>query len=183
VLVNAREQARNIVSEAREIGFSEQKEAWDQGFQAGLKQAQQEQASLTQSLARLVAGAVAAREQTMHNLDQTVVTLVLEVARAVLQREPTTAPDTILNVVRHAMRDLCVATTVAIRVNPDDVACLDQQRLELGLPAHTSVLIVGDPSVTRGGCLIESGAGRVDGTIEKQLARIGSTFDDHLAAS
>jgi flagellar assembly protein FliH len=183
VLLAARGQAREILATARADGAADRRQGWEAGYQAGQTQAQQDHGGLIDALAALANGAAVDYQQSMRNLDKTVVALVLDVAGAVLRREASVSPDTILHVVRGALSELSAGASVAIRVNPADLAMLDEQRLDLGVAASVEIMLVGDPTVTRGGCLLESGAGRVDGTIEKQLGRIGSYFDDHLDAS
>ncbi len=182
ILLNARGQAREIIASGQAMGMAESNRAWELGYQAGSAQAQADRAPLLQSLSQMVAAAAQDREKSMRNADETALTLVMEVARAVLRREASVSPDTVLYVVRGALSELSTDSSVAIRVNPLDVQVLEDQRLNLGLPASVEVFVVADPAVSQGGCMIESGAGRVDATIEKQLARIRSYFDDHLSA-
>jgi flagellar assembly protein FliH len=181
-VLNARSQAREIIASGQESGLAESQRAWELGYQAGSEQAQSEQSQLLQTLSQIVRAAAQDREKNMHSLDETVLTLVMEVAHAVLRREVRTSREAILHVVRGALSELSTDTSVAIRINPLDLQTLEQQRLDLGLPASIDVSFVADPAISPGGCLIESGAGRVDATIEKQLERIRTYFDDHLNA-
>lgn len=182
ILLNARAQAREIIAAGQELGMAESKRAWELGYQAGSAQARSELAPLLHTLSQIVTSATQDLEQNMRSLDGTVLSLVMEVARMVLHREASISRETVLYIVRDALSELSADSSVAIRVNPLDVQILEEQRLDLGLPANIDVMIVADPAVSQGGCLIESGAGRVDATIEKQLARIRRHFDDHLSA-
>lgn len=182
ILLNSRSQAREIIAAGQEMGLAESKRAWELGYQAGSAQAQSELAPLLQTLADIVTSAALDREQNVRNLDETVLTLVMEVAREVLRHEATVSRETVLYVVRGALNELSAGPSVAIRVNPLDLPVLEEQRLDLGVPSSIDVMLVADPAVSQGGCLIESGTGRVDATIEKQLTRIRSYFDDHLSA-
>ena len=186
IVLNARSQAREIIASGQEVSLTESQRAWDLsyqlGYQAGTAQAQSEHAQLLQRLSQVVSTAAQEHAQSVRNLDETLLTLVMEVANAVLHREARTAPETILSVVRGALSELSANSSVSIRINPLDLEMLEKQRLDLGLPASIEVSFIGDAAISLGGCQIESGAGRVDATLEKQLARIRTFFDDHISS-
>jgi len=182
IVLNARAQAREIIASGQEVGRAESQRAWELGYQAGTAQAQSEHAQLLQTLSQIVSTAAQEHAQSVRNLDDTLLTLVMEVASAVLHREARTAPETILSVVRGALSELSADSSVSIRINPLDLEILEKQRLDLGLPASIAVSFIGDTAISPGGCQIESGAGRVDATLEKQLARIRTYFDDHISS-
>jgi flagellar assembly protein FliH len=182
-LLNARTQAREIIASAQAVGRTESQRAWELGYQAGLAQAQAEQAPLTEALSGVLAGAVQDYQRTVRAMDESVLELVLEICRAVLPREAAAQPEALLPVVRAALRDLSLESMVSLRVHPSHAEVLNDQRLHLGLPASVELRIVGDPAMAPGGCLIESGAGRVDATIDTQLARIRQTLREALHAS
>jgi flagellar assembly protein FliH len=56
-----------------------------------------------------------------------------------------------------------------VRMNPQDLGVLDDVlRQEF---AGLALTLLGDASITRGGCLVESAGTVVDGTLEKRWAR------------
>jgi flagellar biosynthesis/type III secretory pathway protein FliH len=63
------------------------------------------------------------------------------------------------------------STSLSLRVHPDDLAALAAARpgwlAEIGVQAE--VTLVGDPEVGRGGCIVETPAGRIDARLETQL--------------
>ena len=65
-------------------------------------------------------------------------------------------------------------TDVTVSINPADRAALEEAmpRLAAGLPNLTHVRLVDDLGVTRGGCVISYGHGRIDATIETQFDRL-----------
>jgi flagellar assembly protein FliH len=186
-LLAARTQARAIAEAAEATAQARVAEAmragWDQGYAAGLEQAQQAQAATTARLAALIHGAAVAQEESLRNLDEAVVALALALTRQIVQHEVQIAPETILQVARAALRELSAEAEVVIRAHPGDVALLESRRHQLDLPASVSVSVVADTDVAPGGCLIESGVGRVDATIDTQLERIGALLHEQLGAA
>ncbi len=154
----------------------------EHGYAEGVLRARAEQAAGLERLAELARGAASAHVESMRNLDRTVVLLVLELVRTVVKHEASVAPETILQVVRAAMDELSLETAVAVRVHPDDVALLEAGLAGIGVPAGVAIAVQADPALSRGGCVLESGAGRVDATMETQLQRIESLFHEQLHA-
>ena len=66
------------------------------------------------------------------------------------------------------------ARPATIRLNPEDFARTAAGRLEQWAAAHVSV--VSDPSVSRGGCIVESPFGFVDAGIEAQLQELAGAL-------
>jgi flagellar biosynthesis/type III secretory pathway protein FliH len=184
LLLSARLQARGIIAgaekDAKGIAHTARVAAWDLGFQEGMQRALQEQAPAVARLAMLIANTVAAHQDTVRHLDETVVSLVLALTRLLVRHEVNAAPDTILQVARAALEELTVEHAVTLRVHPDDAALLQAQLPALGLPIAVQVSVLPDPAVTAGGCLIESGTGRVNASIEKQLERLGSLLNEQI---
>lgn len=187
ILLNARAQARAIIAEAQEtarsVAAAERRQAWESGYTDGMAQAGQQIAAAAQRLAALAASAAVAQEASLHNLDGAVLDLVLAISGAVIRREVECDPDMILRVAQSALSEMSAGPTVALRIHPDDEELLQSSLPALGLPASVHVALVADPTVSRGGCLIESGAGRVDATIETQIERLGQLLREHLHAA
>lgn len=99
-----------------------------------------------------------------------VLELACELARQVLRHELSTNPNALQPVIREALGVLAVDSKAAlVRMNPQDLGVLDdvlRQEFE-GL----ALTLLGDASITRGGCLVESAGTVVDGTLEKRWAR------------
>ena len=99
-----------------------------------------------------------------------VLELACELARQVLRHELSTNPNALQPVIREALGVLAVDSKAAlVRMNPQDLDVLDDVlRQEF---AGLALTLLGDASITRGGCLVESAGTVVDGTLEKRWAR------------
>jgi flagellar assembly protein FliH len=127
-----------------------------------------------ENFARLFASAQAQLAEAEQVIARGVLELACEMARQVLRQELTVNPNALQAVIREAMGLLAAETKSAIvRLNPLDLEALeDPVRKEFALLALT---LVADPTLTRGGCLVESAGTVVDGTLEKRWMRaIGS---------
>lgn len=147
--------------EAREAGYAE-------GLAAGrarVEESAQELGQLVEALARPFRATDAA-------LLRSLVDLVEQVVRAVLQRELEAGLD-LEPVLRDALAALDEsAERVEILVSPADKAQLEA--IGTGLEAS----VIADPAVERGGLVLRSGPGTVDATLEARLAETMASLRD-----
>ena len=187
ILLHARAQARAVIATAQAtahaVASAERQQAWESGYADGLAQAQRDSTVLVQRLASIVANTAVAHEAGLRNLDREALALVLAITRSIVKREVQCAPATILSVVRTALEELSLQASVLLRVHPTDAQVLQSHLPALDIPPSATVSIVADDAISPGGCLIESGAGCVDATIETQLDRIGHLLREHLHAA
>ncbi|MFZ3083629.1 flagellar assembly protein FliH [Rhodoferax ferrireducens] len=96
--------------------------------------------------------------------------LACELARQVLRRELLVDPKAVQPVIREALGLLAADTKSAVvRLHPLDFNVLEEViRTEF---SSLSLTLLADPTLTRGGCLIESAGTVVDGTLEKRWMR------------
>ncbi|MBN1421130.1 MAG: hypothetical protein JXP34_20325 [Planctomycetes bacterium] len=97
--------------------------------------------------------------------------LAVDVARKVVKREVRDVEDTLVANVRKAIDLVGRRHGAVIRIHPDDLAIVERRRPDaLGIfREHETFRLEASAEVGRGGCVVESGAGRVDMSIETQL--------------
>ena len=115
---------------------------------------------------------LAAAEQT---LAQGVLEIACELARQVLRRELATDTAALQPVLREALGLLLAdGKSTVVRLNPSD-----RDTLANGAPnelANLALTLVADPSITPGGCVIESAGTVVDATVQKRWLRAIATL-------
>lgn len=99
--------------------------------------------------------------------------LAILIAKHLVRRELKIDPGEIVAVVRDTMQHLPVAARhPRIRMHPDDIAIVESA-LVIGEESR-SWRMQPDPLVTRGGCIVETDASRIDASVEARLAAIVS---------
>jgi flagellar assembly protein FliH len=101
-------------------------------------------------------------------LTEQLVTAAFELAEAIVGCELRTRPDRALQVAKAVLADLPTGPAT-VRVNPADEPLLAQVASTLGHGAN--VVVIADPAVGPGGCVVSSGAKTVDARIEQAMAR------------
>ena len=146
-------------------------EGFAQGYQEGLRAAEQEMhqgvariAALTESLRRPVA-------MLAQEVDDELVRLTLAIARQVIRRELRTDSDQIAAVVKEARASLAsVQGMLRIGVHPDDAPLV--RRMFSDEEELAGVQVLEDPNVSRGGCTLATDTSFVDATVETRIARL-----------
>lgn len=158
------EELEQIREQAREEGY---REGHEQGHAEGLEAGRAEQEALLDRMREILRYL----DHPLQALDSEVETqltqLAFQIARAVVQRELSYSREQLLGVVRKALKQLPAQDRqITIVVHPEDEAILRLAAREEDWTLEE------DPSVAPGGCRIESGASRIDATLERRWATV-----------
>ncbi len=169
ILKAAKEKALLLEQQAYEKGFA-------QGEKDGLDLGQKRLESVIQNAQCLVAQIESHREGLCETFEREMVQLVLAISRKILGYAPALKEETILSTVRESFKHVLDQRKVTIRLHPSDYDVLIAHADRVPWPTGESarVKMVKDPSISRGGCYLETAFGDVDGTIEGQFDQIVS---------
>lgn len=157
-------------------------EAYAQGFAKGHQAGGQEVREALEALVRKTAEETAVRmSQLLHNtrdhlkrsedqISQHILALACDLARQVVRQELRSNTDHLRPVIAEALTQLVDdGLPATVRMNPTDLALMQGALMENMGKAPPA--FVADPSISPGGCLVESASTTVDATIEKRWAR------------
>jgi flagellar assembly protein FliH len=142
------------------------------GVEAGNKRAEAMLRRLAQTLDELRA----LRETMIRQTEQQMVSLSLAIARRILRREVAVDHDLLVAMARVALERVGESGTATIRLSPEDYAATVQRHGDHW--AGSRVKVVADPSVSRGGCLVESEFGFVDASVEAQFDQVAQALTE-----
>ncbi|MFT4561009.1 MAG: flagellar assembly protein FliH [Gammaproteobacteria bacterium] len=153
------------------------KDAYNEGFELGRRAGIEKGAEEVAEKRALLEQLMAALATPFKELDAAVVNSVSElailVAKHLVRRELKVDPGEIVAIVRETMAELPVAArNPRIRMHPEDIDTIEDA-LSMR-DTSRSWQLVPDPLMTRGGCVVESDASRIDATVEARLAAIAS---------
>lgn len=132
--------------------------------------------------ASTLAAAAAERDRILAAVDGEVAALALDVARKVLGRHVEAFPAAVVDLVARGLAGARGRREVLVRVHPEDAAAVRAAEGDLARALARSPLgIREDPSVPRGGAVVETEAGRIDAGIEAQLREIARTMAEAAA--
>lgn len=157
--------------------------AYAQGFQAGIAEARNEGNRTLKRAASLLVSAAealdAARLKMVREIEDSVFLLALSVAKHLVQREVTTDPSVVRDLVQRGLEAFPVGSRVEIHLNPEDLAAL---RSQFGLPTTDNraadLQWIADPALERGGCTLETPHRVVDGRIDMAIRELYERMRD-----
>jgi len=159
--------------------------AYQQGLKEGHAAAQREMLAqvdlINGRLARTIEELTGVRQRFRHEAEEDVVALALAIARRILHRELTIAPEALLGLVKAALEKIDGRELHSVRVRPEDAAMIQQHFEKMGLPRRVEV--IADPGLERGAAILDSSRGTLDASVETQLSEIERGFTDLVRRS
>ena len=159
---------RNLVSRAQEEASYIKQSAYQEGFNAGVQQAQADLENFRNTLGAFMG----AEEKVFEEIAPQILPIAMEIAQKVIKTEVKTDPQIVLDTIMDVLKTLSKnEPKIVLRVNPVQVQYIkdtlpEQVRL-LGM--ETKLSILSDESITEGGCIVETNNGLVDASVEAQL--------------
>ncbi len=162
IIEAAERQAQTLLADAIRLRDDALEAGRMEGYREGL--AQWDEARL---------GMRRARESLDAKYEAELVRLSVKVAEKIIGEELRTRPETIVSIARECLFGIRNAQNLTVRVNSDEreevLRHVDAFNRELGL---SNIQVIADPSVSPGGCIVESERGIVDARLETQLRRL-----------
>ena len=158
-------------------------QAFEEGFAAGVAQAQSQLDGPASALAAAADQLQALRTDAAASVEADAVDLALRIAEQAVGAALAVHPELVVEAVRGALRRLVERDRVLILVNPDDLELVRDHvgRLvgELGGIEHCEVQA--ERRVRPGGAIVRTSEGEVDATLETKLARAREVLEHELA--
>ena len=169
ILKNVKDQALQIEKEAYEKGFAQGEK---DGQELGLKRFE----SVLQSFQKILEEVQSYQKEYDRKHEGEMVRFLLTLARRVLRQEFPHAEETVVETLREAIQQVAERKKFQIHLHPKDYEFLKIHPERLPFPLNEEnpegAKLVADPSLLRGGCLIETPFGDIDATLESQLDQI-----------
>ena len=184
-----KEKEEKILKQVREKALEIEKEAYEKGFVQGEKDGaelgRKRGETVFDSFRQLALELERLHQDLYRRYEREMVLLVFALAKKVLRMDLPLREEPILKTLRAAFEYVVDPRKVIIHLHPKDHQHLITH--PEGLPvgpkggeSHT-IQFIADPTVTRGGCFLETSFGEIDATLETQLdqilSHVGPPFD------
>jgi flagellar assembly protein FliH len=153
-----------------------QQRGFEEGQAAGRQSLTPQMEAMQVKLARSIEELTGARPRYRREAEQDVVALALAIARRILHRELTVAPEALLGLVKAALEKLEAREVHQVRVSRQDAPMIKQFFEQMGLPHRVEV--VADANLDPGSVILESSCGLLDASVNTQLAEIDRGLAD-----
>lgn len=168
------------LKEVREKSLLIEKEAYEKGFEQGEKDGRELGLKRLDVVIHQLKKALLEIERQQEGFRQSyeseMLRLMLCIGKRIFRQELLCHEEAILAVLREAFQYVTDRGKVLVRLNPVDYQYLLTHTGEVPFSPdeRDGVKMIEDPSITRGGCLLETSFGEVDATFESQ-------FDEMIA--
>ena len=154
------------------------------GFQAGLLEAQAQMASGVAALQAAADAVAAERARISAAVEASAVELALRIAEQAIGATIAAQPETVVEVVRGALRRLVERERVTVLVNPEDLELVRgaAETLANELGGIETCDVQAERRVARGGAIVRTVEGEVDATLATKLARAREAVEEALRA-
>jgi flagellar assembly protein FliH len=164
---------KQIARQAREVRETGHRE----GEAAGRAQAAAELQPVLEKLARGIREIAGLRPQIMREAATDLVDLSLGIARRILHRELSIDPAALEGLVSVALQKLPAQEICRLRIHPELEPGVRQA---LAREGRGGLPLIADGTLERGAILLETARGKLDASLETQLAEIGRGLADRL---
>ena len=169
-----KEQARQTREDAHKEGYQE---GHQEGFKEGEQAAREDFAPFLETLQGLVRDLSDFRAAMYTKVEHEMIDMIVQLTKKVILTELASREDSIQDVLRLAVRSVLDRERMVIKVNPRDKIHAESYRPELHhlFSEIKNITFEAQPSIARGGCIVESNFGTVDAQthhLQEQIDRI-----------
>jgi flagellar assembly protein FliH len=150
------------------------------GLADGIRTAEEAYREKLARLDALAASLAADRQEFFDRIEPELVRLSIVIAEKVIGHELELAPETVVDIVRSAMKRLRERETLRVSVNPRDLDTVKNARDDLigAVDGVRKLEVVEDRRVDPGGCVIESPSGTLDARMKTQIDEISRALGE-----
>lgn len=173
-----RKEAEDIVKEAQEKGALLEREAYEKGFAQGEKDGldlgEKKALKVVENIENFFTEMSNLRKEILKQYERQILELIFSIAKKIIHHQIGSDEKAIEDTVLKALHLAVEKSKIALRVNPEDFDYVERLRPEFfaKFKELKSIVVTSDPSITRGGCFLETPYGDVDARIETELEMI-----------
>jgi flagellar assembly protein FliH len=167
IIKNAQERAVNLEREAYDKGFA-------QGEKDGLELGNKKSLKIAENIENFLIEVNRIKKDIIKHHEREILEIIFAIAKKIVHCQLNSDDKIIKDAVLEALNLAVEKSDLILKVNPEDLDHIEKLRPEIftEFKEIKSVTITSDPSVTRGGCLLETPYGDVDARIETRLDKI-----------
>lgn len=157
---DAQREAQRLVNEAEQKATAVLEAAREEGYAAGLAQWNE-----------ILVQARRTYEEAINQREPELVRLAVRVAEKLIGEELRLTPDTIVKIVKEALKSARLERTVVVEVHPDHEPLIRGriEALRSSQDGLQEIRIAPNPAIPPGGCVVQTEIGIIDAKLETQL--------------
>jgi flagellar assembly protein FliH len=172
-LIENKDETALLEQEAYEKGFAQGEK---DGFEIGEKKARK----WIENIENLFIELASLKKVIIKQSEKEILNIIFAVAEKIVHHEINSADRALNETIYQALNLAADKSKIVFRVNPEDYDLVERLKPELfvRIKEMRSMIVNSDPSVTRGGCLLETCCGDIDASVESQLEKIHQCLEE-----
>lgn len=158
----------------QEIG----RNSYQKGYEEGSQKERKKVVEMMAILEKIVKDLQVKKEAMLNEMKGKIVEIAIATAKKIIKKEIEEDSETVVRVVKEALKQIKQAQKITIKVNPQDWMKLKEVQPELlsSSLGEASVYIEKDEAIARGGSLLETDKGIIDARIEQQIEEVNKAL-------
>jgi flagellar assembly protein FliH len=178
-----RKEAEDIVKKAQEKGALLEREAYEKGFaqgeKDGLELGEKRGLKVVENIENFFIEMSNLKKEILKQYEKEILELIFAIAKKIIHHQITSDEKAVEDTVLEALRLAVEKSEITLRVNPEDFDYVERLRPDFFAKFEElkSIMVTSDPSITRGGCFLETAYGDLDARVETQLEKIYQSLE------
>lgn len=158
---------KQLISKTKELGYKE-------GFSTGKEESLNHYAEILRKANGIVDSASVDYHAILENSEDVILKLAIESSEKILQKKLEENPESFVNIVKAAIKDIKEQSMISIYLHPDNYQMVIGQKDELSrlLDSDAKLSIYVKDGMKINNCLIEHPFGQIDASIDTQLKQL-----------
>ena len=181
---NKRKMGEGETSDAQENVSLIEQDAYEKGFVQGEKDGfelgERKANKVIENIEKLFDEMSTLKQEVLKQHEKEILDLTFAIAEKIVHRVTRFNEGGVKEAVFNALSLAIEKSKIVLNVNPEDYDYIEELRPDLckKYKELKSIIVGSDPSITRGGCLLETPYGDIDARIETQLEKIYQCLTD-----
>lgn len=178
-----RKEAEDILKQAQEKANLLEREAYENGFAQGEKDGielgEKKVLKVTENIENFFIEMSQLKKEIIKQYEKGILDLIFAIAEKIVHRKIESDEGIVKDIVLKAFELASEKSKIMLRVNPEDFDYIERLKPEFfsKFKELKSIMVTSDPSITRGGCFLETPYGDLDATVETQLEKIYQSLE------
>lgn len=185
IVTEAKAKADEIIKSAAKEKEAVLEKARVQGAQAGEEAGFKKAMALINQAEKVLLEAQHKRDEIIKGAEAEIIELVILLSEKVIKTDLTQNKEVVLGNVSAAVKRITGEGEITVKVNPADLSLAESRKEEFiaGLSGIEGIKVKVDPTITSGGCKIETNFGIIDARIESQLDQLAEGLREAIGYS
>lgn len=182
IIDEANSEARSIVeaaeAEAQKLMSAAKEDGYREGFEAGYLESKNEAQAIINEAADIREFLDSRKCDIYKEAEEQILQLVLDISRKVIGDELTQNKESILSLIKQALKKCAFKKKLVLKVSPQDNEFIleNKDRISMLVEGISDIEIASDLSLATGSCIVETPAGEINSSVDIQISEIEKIF-------